>query len=158
MLVLQDRHSAILCAHVVVVDHNRLSESQVLQDIRLQGGQLLHASAALKLKHRENLLVTTRDRRLLVSVRGAHAEDARPVGILQQLILQPHLAGLGEGPHLAIVCEGSDRVGILARRQDGESGLCRDFLETPLHEKITKAGNEFVVRLGILHGFFYSRG
>ena len=95
---------------------------------------------------------------LLIPIRGADTEDARPVGILQQLIFQPHLTRLGEGPCFAVVLEGGDRVRVLTRRQDGESGLCRDFLETPLHEKITKAGNEFVVRLGILHGFFYSRG
>ena len=94
-----------------------------------------------------------RDRGLLISVGSANAEYSRPLGVPEKLVLQPHLASLGKRPDLSVIFERRNRIGILTCRQDGQPGLRGDFLESLLHEKITEAGNEFVVGLGILHGF-----
>ena len=117
----------------------------------LQLCQLRHPTTALKLEHWKDLLVAAGNRLLLVPVRGADAKHTPPVRVPKKLILQPHLAGLGQRPHQAAVRKSRHGMRILARCQNRQARLCRNFLVAPLNEEVTQTADELVVGLRILH-------
>ena len=150
VLILQDL-SAILFARSIVVHLDRLRETEVGEKIRLHGGELHHCAVALKLEHWEDLLVASSDGGLLVAVGGAYTKDTIPLGVLEQLVLEPHLPCLRKRPHTAVVFKLGNGVGVLAGSEDREAGLRGNFLEPALDKELTELQNQFVVNLGVSH-------
>lgn len=150
VLILQDL-SVILFARGIVVHLDRLREAKVRKKIRFHGGEFCHRAVALKFEHREDLLVTSSDGGLLITVRGAYTEDTFPFGVLEKFILKPHLPRLGERPLTAIVFKHGDGVGVLTGSEYREAGLRGNFLEPTLNKELTKLRNQFMVRLGVSH-------
>ena len=116
------RHSVVLALRVLVV-HRQPTESQVPAELRFQRQQRLDSAPALKLKHREDLVVPPRHRVGLVAVTGAQTEEAGHIGILQQFVLQPHLSGLRQRPNLSRISVSGNGSGIFAGSQDTQPVL-----------------------------------
>ena len=150
MFVLQDL-SAILLTCGIVVHLDRLREAEMRQQLRLHGGELHHRAVALKLEHREDLLVAPGNGCLLIAVGGAYTKDTLPLGVLQKLVFQPHLSRLRERPHAAVVFKLRNGVGVLAGSEDREAGLRGNFLEPALDKELTELRNQFMVGLGVSH-------